>query len=182
MSKTWTTEDDVLEDIMLLSYCGKSSRKNPFSNKKHIRAINKHHKSIYDDDSEPEDAKDSFRPVRGRNLCRDLKSPGCGTPLFLQHLNDTKASIREVSTYIYSTVTWNILWIYLQVSTHNFSNEYIEKVLHTANVGEETKSNAKSNLSFKNLSKDKNEQETIKNSDDRWCDVYNLEDIAVENS
>lgn len=116
---TWITEDDFLEDLHTLSYgnCKKLKLKSKDIGYKDIIKRNRD-KSIYDDDSDVENvARNNCIPVRGRNVSTSIKSPS-GQLIFMEHVKQTKASIREAGL-------------------NNYSNEYIEQVLKSDNVANE---------------------------------------------
>lgn len=130
MSNTkWLTDDDFYNDINFVSFGNKKPKYNN-NNKSEYKEVVDKHKSIFDDDSDIEDARRSnCIPVRGRNVLTNMRSPS-GKLIFMEHVKETKAAIREASV-------------------NNYSNEYIEQVLRSSNNDNEKVRKSKVDLTFK---------------------------------
>lgn len=100
MSSTWTCEDDILNDVLLLSYGNiKPGMKHDTSAtlKEILVSKDNHtvHKSIYQDDIEI-NVKEVIKPGRGRYIATKIRPSSFEAPIFAKHLQDTKDSIRQV--------------------------------------------------------------------------------------
>lgn len=143
MTSSWSNDDDFLNDMFLLSFCKKTPAMESKTTNYEMLMNKSKHKSIYDDDSDMDEKDNNCIPVRGRNVLTNIKAPS-GKLIFMEHVKDTKAAIREAAL-------------------GNYSNEYIEQTLKCNDVvidEEEETENAKVDLAFKPISEDCQEQDT----------------------